>query len=214
MQALIVANGEVRDLESLKTACENAEFVIAVDGGMAYLLAIDFAPDLWVGDMDSADIKLEESGKQVNWLKAVKVAKFPVEKDMSDTELAIDLAIENGATELLLMGMLGGRVDHLLFNIGLLVSLNRKGIPAHIQDEAQQIWLIEKTLSFQNLQGCLLSLVPIHDLQGATIEGCYYPLNQAHVPLGSTLGLSNVIEMETVRVSITNGMGYVIITKV
>lgn len=213
MRVLIVANGEVSELGHLKNACEQADFIIAVDGGMRYLMAIDIAPNLWVGDMDSSDFKATLQNKHADWLDNVEIARFPVEKDMSDTELAIDLAIENGATEMILMGMLGGRVDHMLLNISLLVSLNRKGIPAYIEDEAQRLFLIDKSISFDNLQGCLLSIVPITDLEGVTIEGCYYPLDKAQIKLGATVGLSNIINSDKVTVSVSKGMGYVIITK-
>jgi len=209
MYVLLVANGLVSDYDVLKEYIAKSDKVIAIDGGMRHLVAINHAPDLWVGDMDSFNCSLDDAP----WLISVEVLRYPVHKDASDTELAVDIAVTQNATQVTMMGMLGNRVDHTLFNMALLKPLSDKGVAGCIVDAKQKIMYIEKDVTLEAVKGKTVSLVPITDLEGVSITGVRYPLNEHNVPRNSSLCLSNYCLEDTVMFSLSKGEGYIVISQ-
>jgi thiamine pyrophosphokinase len=208
MRVLLIANGPVTDDEILRHQIEWADQIIAVDGGMRHLVRIDHQPNLWVGDMDSFDFDLEYT----QWLASVKVLKYPVHKDASDTELAIDIAMKSNPTDLVMMGMLGARIDHTLANLGLLKPICQKGIRASIRDADQIVYYINEKITLKGLKGKTISLSPITNLEGVTITGCEYPLSDDIVSRTSSLGLSNKAVDDVVTYHVKSGEAYIIVS--
>src|SRR5215472_8943251 len=111
MRVVIFAGGALQPGKGFYDALASADMVIAADSGAAVALTYGYTPVIVVGDFDSLDAalaqKLGERGSQVRRVAA--------EKDETDTELAIQLAIEQGATSFTLLGALGGaRFDHTM----------------------------------------------------------------------------------------------------
>jgi thiamine pyrophosphokinase len=210
MLAIIVANGHIADYANLLKWIETGDFVIAVDGGMRHLVAVDFKPDVWIGDMDSW---INDSTHEAPWLETVEQVKYESEKDMSDTELALEWAHRKKCTELVLMGMLGGRVDHELINMSHLIPLTKRGVHAWIEDGHQRVFYVTDHIQLSDYKNWLLSIVPLSPLGGVTIEGCYYPLNRATIDIGSSLGLSNRVIENDAKVKMTSGEAFIILTK-
>ena len=92
------------------------EFVIAVDAGFAYLEELGVKPDMAVGDFDS-----------LGYLpKCRRVSRFPVKKDKSDMELALEKAVAWDYDDLVVYAALGGRLDHTIANLQLVAKFSER----------------------------------------------------------------------------------------
>lgn len=208
MKAVVIAHGDVapedRDLVA------GADLVIAADGGALALERWGFVPHLIVGDLDSlgADraAALERRGAKVN--------RFPVAKDASDLELAMRYALESGADDIVLLGILGGaRVDHALVNVTLLAdpAYRALGVRAVFGETQLRALHAGETLALRGPVGSTVTLVPIHgDARGVTTHGLRYPLADGTLHFGKSLGLSNVVATFPAHVSIEQGVLLVI----
>src|SRR2546428_7669407 len=109
MRSVIFAGGIVRPGRAVDRAIAEAELLIAADSGAATALHYGKVPDAVVGDFDSLDPAVLEHLRALS----CPFIPAPVEKDETDTELAVHVALERGATEMTLLGALGGaRFDH------------------------------------------------------------------------------------------------------
>src|SRR5512145_2694515 len=121
MRAAIVAAGPLRDRPGLRTRIRRADLVICVDGGLRAARRLGVRPDAAIGDFDSATAPLLAWARRAG----AEIIRHPVEKDQTDAELALGFALARGAREVELFGALGGRVDHLLANVALLLRGGR-----------------------------------------------------------------------------------------
>ena len=202
MKAVIVADGVHAPADSNLLA--DAELIIAADGGAEWLVAHGVTPHLVVGDLDSADPAL------VNRLAAAGAAieRHPVEKDASDLELSVGAATKVGADEIMVLGALGGALDHLLANVLLLGSGHLAG---------QSIRLVHGSTSARLLTGpadleldgpvsarvSLLAIGPA--AEGVTTRGLRWRLHADRLELGSSRGLANVVDTMPAGVSVAEG---------
>ena len=113
MKALILVNGELYQPDILRSRikAEKFDLVIGADGGTRHANVLGVNPDAIIGDMDS----LSESDRLV--FKNAKFISYPAEKDETDLELAILYAREKGADEIVMVGVMGGRMDMTISNI-------------------------------------------------------------------------------------------------
>jgi thiamine pyrophosphokinase len=173
--------------------------VIAADRGMIHAGALQLVPELWVGDFDSAGSEL-----------AVQYAHVPrhihpAEKAATDGGLAIAVARERGARELILAGGFGGQADHTAGHFGQILQLARAGLTSFITSGDEEAYpLIPGTVRIDLPEQSRLSIVPFTDLAGLGLEGVKWPLVKHNVPLGSTLTLSNVA-LGPVRITLQAG---------
>ena len=199
--AAIVAAGQLhaRDLDEL----DRATRVIAADGGAAVLEAAGRRPDVVVGDLDSvAPDVIVRAGEQ-----GVAVERHPVDKDASDTELALRHAASTGARQVVILAATGGeRLDHALANVLLLASRAHAGLDLRIVAGDDTVRLVRGgervTLG---PPGGIVSLLPIGDAHGITTDGLRWPLSDGTLPAGSTLGLSNEVIGRPASVSVGEG---------
>lgn len=178
--------------------------IIAADKGVQYAIQLGVKPDFILGDFDSLGEKWKKKMEQ--W--QVPILTFPPEKDYTDTHLAIEYAIEQGAEEITLLGATGTRLDHTWANIGLLQLAMKKGVHAHIVDKHNRIMMIcEKTvIKREDAFGDFISLIPYTEkVTGITLTGFYYPLEDAELTLGISLGISNELVDEIGIIQIGRG---------
>ena len=132
---------------------------------------------------------------------------YPAHKDYTDLELAIRHALERGATEIIIVSALGGRWDQSLANMLLLTLPELKNVPTRIVDHAQSISVIRDRAEIAGRAGDTLSLIALRgDAHGVSIEGCEYPLKEAVLPFGATLGISNVFVEPIATVTVQDGI--------
>ncbi|MCL2754278.1 MAG: thiamine diphosphokinase [Oscillospiraceae bacterium] len=166
---------------------ENAQaFVIAVDGGYDRLTECGIVPDLVIGDFDSLTGKLPVT---------VETLRFPQEKDESDTELAVQEAIRRGCKAFRIYGALGGRLDHTLANIALMISLSERGYDCRLIGEREWLTAVVSNSRFKLdcATGQTVSVFTADEsAHGVTLTGFKYPLANAVLQRG-TRGLSNEV---------------------
>jgi thiamine pyrophosphokinase len=212
MNAVLVAGGDPQpgDVRWLN----DADLVVAVDGGAGWLASIGRRPDALVGDLDSVDpalaLRLEEAG--------VTVERHPTEKDSSDSELALEYALRSGARGVVMLGAIGGiRLDHELANVLLLTANWNDAGDVDLRlvrgGTCMRVLRSGSSLAIEAGNGSLVSLLPVGgDAEGVTTSGLRYPLRNEPLPLGSTRGLSNEVAGEPATVQLHRGMLLVIET--
>ena len=183
--------------------------VIAADGGMRHAEPLGLAPELWVGDFDSATDALMAR------FAHVPRQSHPARKDLSDGELAIAIAREHGARSLVLCGALGGkRSDHLLFHVPLALRLARRDrlsvLLASGTEEGHPL-LPGPALEPDLPAGTQFSIVPLSDLENLTIERADWPLDNVQVAMGGSLTLSNIAH-DGLRITLGQGIAMLVAT--
>jgi thiamine pyrophosphokinase len=212
MHVVIFAGGTLRPGRAVYAAVSSADMFIAADSGAETALKYGCTPRIVVGDFDSLDESvLEELGK-----RGSEIRRVGVEKDETDTELAVQMAIEERATRITLVGALGGaRFDHTMANILLLAGF--EDVPITIVDGPSTCWLVrgQGSSAIDGQVGDLVSLLPLTgDVSGIRTKGLYYALKGETLSFGKPRGVSNVLIEEHAEVSIEKGMLLVIYTDV
>jgi thiamine pyrophosphokinase len=175
--------------------------IIAADSGMMHAAALRVVPELWVGDFDSAGSELTIQYSDV------PRETFPAEKDATDGAIAITEALHRGATSIVLAGGLGGQADHTTGLLGQALGLARLGTRTLLTSGEEEAYpVVPGTMSLDLAPDTRISIVPFADLDGLDLDGVKWPLANRHVPLGSTLTLSNVALGET-RITLRAGYG-------
>jgi thiamine pyrophosphokinase len=181
----ILMAGDVTPTLRLKNQISGAR-VIAADSGIRHAESIGMKPELWVGDFDSTSTALRDQ-----WAH-IEQERFPVAKDKTDGELAVEAAIKRGATEIILVGAFGGQFDHVLAHAALLHVVAAKGIKTFGTSGQEEAWPLTTSLSLWQIPtGTRVSVVGLTDLKAISILGTKWPLQKRDVPFGSTLTLSN-----------------------
>ncbi len=201
---IVMANGDLKDLEFYKNLVDEDDYLICANGGCGYALAMALKPDLVIGDMDSLKTGDREKMTQLD----PRLIKHPSEKDKSDLELAIDKAVEMSPGEIVIIGALGGsRADHAFINMLLLIIPLQHDIPARIVDRHQDIFLINKNAVIEGRKGDYFSLFALgQEASGISTEGLKYPMLEGTLSFASTLGLSNELVNNRAAVSVRKGI--------
>jgi thiamine pyrophosphokinase len=212
MRVVIFAGGTYQPGTASQKALAEADMLIAADSGASIALRLGYVPACIVGDFDSLDTQLVEQARA----RGSRIISAAVEKDETDTELAVQLAIEQGATQITLLGALGGeRFDHTIANVFLLAGFDN--IPMKIIDGPSTCWLLRGpgTTTIEGQAGDLLSLLPLTgDATGIRTQGLYYPLHGETLRFGKPRGVSNALTAEQAGVWLESGLLLVIHTSV
>jgi thiamine pyrophosphokinase len=214
MRVIVVADGDPPDRAALDRTwpgwADDVHLVVAADGGAVGARQAGLAVDLVVGDGDS----LGESGLAALAAHGVAIEISPVDKDESDTELAVLACLSRGATEITIVGAFGGRLDHELANISLLALAALGDRPVQLLDGQTRVRLIRAPtvdgepgcLDLSGRPGDLVTLLPLADVvDGITTDGLRYPLLGEALRPGPARGLSNVRLGTTASVSVQRG---------
>ena len=200
MKALIVLGGEAPGEELLQECMRQADWSIAADSGLAAFDACGLEPDVIVGDMDSVAPEVLERFKD-----RVSIERLPCIKDDTDGVHALDAAIREGASEIMLLGALGGRPDHLLANLMLLVRAARKGVQATIRSESISVCRVPGQMVLRGAAGRTVSLLPLGQAEGITLKGFCYPMENGRMDSTYPLGISNVVTEDPAEVRVGRG---------
>jgi thiamine pyrophosphokinase len=202
-QVIILSGGEPLAADREILLPSNA-YVIAADSGLHHAADLGVIVDIVIGDMDSVDPTTLAAAVS----RGSRAETHPTDKDRTDLELAIDAALGFGARKLLIIGAHTGRIDHLLGAMGLFAATATR------VDEI--VW----TDGLTEIFGCVpghptvvrgrvgdgVSLVPAStDVYGIDTEGLRWVLLNEMLPIGSTRGVSNIIEATPVSVSVESG---------
>lgn len=211
-QAIVLADGDVASRTAIDAAwpgwLADHPFVVAADGGARHAAMLGLHLDRWVGDGDS----LGDDGIAQLVAEGVPVDRSPVDKDESDTELAIMAALVRRPTAIALLGALGGpRLDHALANLALLELPDLRGIDVRLLAADARVRMLATRgeaarVELSGRAGDLVSLLPVgDDAVGVTTEGLAYPLVDEPLLVGRTRGLSNRRTDATAIVTLRRG---------
>ena len=203
MRVVIVANGPMPKPPYPGVRLEDEDLVICVDGGARNALAMGLQPQVAIGDMDSLGTELREQLER----EGCRFIEHPSRKDETDSELAIRYALAEGATQLVLLAALGGRIDHTLANVMLLAIPELSKVGARLIDGNQELILIRDEIAIEGIPGDVVSLLPLSaEVEGIHTEGLEYALHGGTLKLGAARGVSNVLVAERARVKVQEGL--------
>ncbi len=204
MNALIFAGGVFDGIP--KNVClSDFSLILAADKGYSYAASLGIVPHIFVGDCDSF-------GDEAS-IKSAEIVRLQPEKDMTDTQKAIEIAISRGAEKILVLGALGGRIDHTFANIQLLKFGLDRGVSICLADTTNFVTLIKDAIKIPKQDDCCLSLLPLTPCFHVTVKGVYYPLSDATLELGSSLGVSNEFTANFAEISLNEGFLLVMVCK-
>lgn len=195
---------------------EDEATVIAADSGLDHAVRLGLQPTALVGDLDS----ISANGKMWAYAHSVAIRELPRDKDATDTELALAQAASvDGATDLLLLGGAGDRLDHTL---GALIALGAPALAGlgsvrallgetrvHVLHAGHEVTLVEEPA------GTTFSVFALHGpCAGVDVRDARWQLRGADLEPGSALGVSNLtsaVRDRATRISVTDGVLTVVI---
>jgi thiamine pyrophosphokinase len=204
LKALLLVNGElyqpavVRD----RIRAEVFDLVIGVDGGAHHADKLDITPDVIIGDLDSF------SGFEQQNFNNTEIISYPAEKDETDLELALLYAKQQGAEQIVMAGVMGGRIDMAMANVMLLAHAGLSSCRIEVWHGEQTAWVIKPPgESISGHPGDTVSLIPLgDDASGITTEGLKYPLTNEKLAVGLARGISNLLEKPSARINLSEGL--------
>ena len=206
MKAFIYTGGII-DPQNITEHPKGDDLVIAADSGYRNAIALGEKPTIILGDMDSI--------KETELPKDAEILKVPAEKDFTDTQLAVNTAIEKGADEIMIIGGLCGRLDHTLSNLSILDDLGAHKIHAVITDGRNRVRYLNSTSTLIAKSGYkYVSILAISKrLKGVSVEGCKYPLSNATLTRSYQYAVSNEITGNCALISVRKGECYIVESK-
>jgi thiamine pyrophosphokinase len=203
MRAFIYTGGSVR-VEFITEHPKADDLCIAADQGYHTAKALGERIDLLLGDFDSIGSVPGDEGMEIQ--------RVPAEKDYTDTQLAVEIALERGADEIIIIGGLSGRLDHTLSTLAILEDLNARGVYCTITDGQNRARYMKSTSTLiARSPYKYLSLIAADEVvKGVDIEGCKYPLKKATLRRSHQFAVSNEITGNVAFISVKKGGVFII----
>ena len=188
VKAALFVNGEFEKNDRLIKQINQSELIVAVDGGLQHVMASGFTPHVIIGDLDSINSTDLENFEQTG----VDIIKFPVQKDETDLELAVDYVLNLGFEEIFILGATGGRIDHFLGNFLLFSNPKYQQYKISILTKNSEIFYCKTYQPLTGAKGDMVSLIPISEVVlGIKTTGLMYPLNNEDLIRWKSRGISN-----------------------
>ena len=181
---------------ALAQPLDSTDYLLAADGGLAHMQSLELAPNGIIGDFDSLGYIPE--GAQV----------FPVEKDDTDSMLAVRKGLSLGYRRFMIYGGLDGqRLDHTLANYQLLLFLAKQGATGYLVGQQYIVTAIaHTTVTFPADATGILSVFCLgEDAKGVTLENLQYPLDNGTLTAGFPLGVSNHFIGKEAKIHVEKG---------
>ena len=196
-RCVIVGGAEIRDYPRAKGCLRSDDFVIYCDSGLRHMAQLGAAPGLIVGDFDSHE----------NPSLPVETIVLPCEKDDTDTFFAVKTAVSRGFADFLLLGVIGGRLDHTLANVSVLLWLHRQGKTALAVDDHSEMEIVSRQPASISDRFRFFSLLSLGGrAEGVTVKNAKYPLENAAIGCDEPYGVSNEpLPGKTAQVSAEKG---------
>ncbi|MDF2723810.1 MAG: thiamine pyrophosphokinae [Paenibacillus sp.] len=186
---------------------EPDDTLVGADRGALFLIRNGLKPAIALGDFDSVT---EEEKEEIRASSSQFSDCDPVQKDLTDTDAAFQWAMARHPSHIVLLGALGSRFDHSLANIHLLRIAEERGVRCTIVDPCNTIELLgpgRTAVVDRNGMYAHVSLLPLTmDVTGVTLEGFLYPLHDASLTIGQSLGVSNVLVQQSGSITISGGL--------
>ncbi len=194
---MIIGGADIGRYDRIRSYLRKDDFYICCDSGLKHREGLGIVPDLIVGDFDSHE----------NPHLDVETITLPREKDDTDTVFAVKEALSRGFQDFLLVGVIGGRLDHTLGNISILLMLDSLGATAVTLDDFSELEIVSERPAF--IQDCYayFSLLNITGTaRGIVIKNAKYPLEGAEITCEYQYGISNEVILGMIaEVSVETG---------
>ena len=199
----LFVNGELPAPVRVLNHVAPGDQIIAVDGGLRHIINLKLTPSTIIGDLDSADPMVVQSFQAAG----SNVIRFPVEKNETDLELALDYALTLPTAPIRIVAALGGRLDQTLANIFLLTQPRLADRDIRLMDGNQEVFVIRHTADVAGAIGDRLSLLPLNGpVHGIQTRGLAYPLANETLLPDHTRGISNRLASPDATISIRSGL--------
>ena len=213
MKTIIINGGNIEDDFALPfLQKENYDYLIAVDKGLEFCYRANIRPDEMLGDFDSARPEIRTYFEKLD----IPVQLYKPEKDQTDMENAMRLALKRGSSEILVLGATGTRIDHVLGSIYDLNIALEAGVPCALLDAHNRIRMIHHGLQIKREEqyGKYVSLLAFGgSAKNITLKGFYYPLHEYTMQAGDGLGISNEITDDEAEIIVESGTLIVVESK-
>ena len=196
-RCVIIGGAAIARYDEVKTYLRVGDYVIYCDSGLRHREGLGLTPDLIVGDFDShPDPHLP-----------VETITLPCEKDDTDTVYAVKEALKRGFEDFLLLGAVGGRLDHSLGNVSILLFLDSLGKRGRIVDDYAEMEIVSRQTAEVGPEFPYFSLLNISGTaRGITLENAKYPLEDAEIHCEYQYGVSNEpLPGKTARIRLKEG---------
>ncbi len=203
MRAFVFSGGNVYS-EYIEERPEAGDIVISADSGYKNACLMGAHTNILVGDFDS----LREIPEDVD-----EVIQVPAKKDLTDTQLAVNLALEKGADEIYIVASTSGRFDHAMSNLALLEELYEKKVSAVIVNGQNRIRFIRNSGSIivRSNNYKYFSLLAADDkVKGVSVQGGKYPLVNKTLIRKNQFAVSNEIEKNAALINVKKGGIYIV----
>ncbi len=196
-RCVLIGGAGIADYDRINGYLRPDDWFVFCDGGLRHLPRLHARPDLIVGDFDSCERPETETETIV----------LPREKDDTDTVYAAREAVHRGFDSFLLLGMTGGRMDHTLGNLSLLLWLDARGKTALLADDYSDMQIVSgEKVRISDSVFCFSLLNISGTARGIEITGAKYPLSGAEIRCDYQYGISNeVLPGQTAEVSVREG---------
>ena len=183
-RCVIIGGADIGRYDRIRGYLRQGDFYICCDSGLKHREALGIIPDLIVGDFESHE----------NPHMDVETIILPREKDDTDTVFAVKEALSRGFRDFLLVGVIGGRLDHTLGNVSLLLMLDTQGKTAVAVDDFSELEIVSDSPVHISDKYAYFSLLSISGTaQGITIKNAKYPLDGAEITCEYQYGISNEV---------------------
>jgi len=195
LRAVIFANGNLNSPNKIRSQLRADDLVIAADGGARHCRELNLHPHLVIGDMDSIssthldDLRIQDT----------QLLIYPEDKDQTDLELALSYALEKGVNEVLLFGLLGGRLDLSLTNLLLLARDEWGEMSLIVKADPDTAYLMrdQDAISINgNVSECVTQV---------STQGLRWQLDEVDLFQGNTLSVSNELLETSTRIQVGVG---------
>ena len=205
MNAFIYAGGEIL-AENVTEQPEADDLIIAADSGYDTARRLGVSPAILVGDFDSID------GSPERLSDSAEIYRLPKEKDVTDLQYAVDLALSKGADTITVIGGIGTRADHTLSSLAILEKLHKAHKRGVIVNGYNRVRFLQddSTILIRSPYRYFSILAIDEILRGVTVEGGKYPLSHAKLQRENQFAVSNEITKNAAFISIRKGRALII----
>lgn len=196
-RCVIVGGAEMKNIAAVKKYLREDDFFICCDCGLNHCEKLGIKPDLIVGDFDSSEKPDTD----------VETIVLPCEKDDTDTVYAVKEALSRGFSDFLFIGVFGGRFDHSIGNLSILLMLDSLGKRAVAADDFSEFEIVSGKPAEISDEFEFFSLLAMSEkVYGVCIKNAKYPLEDAEISCEFPYGISNeVLKGRTATVSVKRG---------
>ena len=202
-RCVIVGGADINNYDYVRSRLCADDYIVFCDSGLKHLDALQVRPGLIVGDFDSHD----------NPNLDVETIVLPCEKDDTDTVFAVKEAVRRGYEDVLLIGVVGARLDHTLGNVYILEYLDNLDKKGFIIDNYSEMELVSRQTAYIDDSFRFFSLLNITGIaKGITVKNAKYPLKDAEITCGYQYGVSNEV-LPGMRAEVTVKEGKLLLIK-